>query len=42
MALYIGSTEKLLKKFHNNHTFSDIQALTNSADPDQTAPRGAV
>ena len=27
---------------HNDPKFSDSQAWVNSADPDQTAPRGAV
>ena len=28
--------------YHNDPKFSDRYAWTNSADPDQTAPRGAV
>ena len=28
--------------YRNDPKFSDIQALANSADPDQTAPTGAV
>ena len=28
--------------YRNDHKFLDTQALANSADPDQTAPRGAV
>ena len=28
--------------YSNDPTFSDIQVWANSADPDQTAPRGAV
>ena len=28
--------------YRNDPKFSDTQALANSADPDQTAPRGAV
>ena len=28
--------------YHNDPKFSDRQDLANSADPDQTAPRGAV
>ena len=28
--------------YHNNPKFSDPYAWANSADPDQTAPRGAV
>ena len=30
------------KAYPNDPKFSDIQALTNSAEPDQTAPTGAV
>ena len=29
-------------KYHNDPKFSDRYAWANSADPDQTAPRGAV
>ena len=28
--------------YRNGHKFSDINVRANSADPDQTAPRGAV
>ena len=28
--------------YSNDPKFSDTQALANSVDPDQTAPRGAV
>ena len=28
--------------YHKDARFSDTQSLTNSADPDQTAPRGVV
>ena len=28
--------------YRNDPKFSDTQALANSADPDQTAPRGTV
>ena len=28
--------------YQNDPKFSDRQVLANSADPDQTAPRGAV
>ena len=31
-----------LKAYRNDPKFSDGQAWANSADPDQTAPRGAV
>ena len=37
----IGSLVKM-NKCCNDSKFSDRQALANSADPDQTAPRGAV
>ena len=30
------------KWYRNDPKFSDTQAWANSADPDQTAPRGAV
>ena len=30
------------KVYRNDHKFSDRYAWANSADPDQTAPRGAV
>ena len=29
-------------RYHNDPKFSDRYAWANSADPDQTAPRGAV
>ena len=29
-------------RYRNDPKFSDTQALANSADPDQTVPRGAV
>ena len=29
-------------EYRNDRKFSDIYACANSADPDQTAPRGAV
>ena len=29
-------------QYHNDPKFSDRYAWANSADPDQTAPRGAV
>ena len=32
----------LLESYHNDPKFSDRLVLANSADPDQTAPRGAV
>ena len=34
--------EHLYLDYCNNPKFSDRQALANSADPDQTAPRGTV
>ena len=33
---------QLRKCYHNDPKFSDRYAWANSADPDQTAPRGAV
>ena len=36
------AVEKSLNSYHNDPKFSDRQAWANSADPDQTAPRGAV
>ena len=30
------------QKYHNDPKFLDRQVWANSADPDQTAPRGAV
>ena len=33
---------KRISVYPNGPKFSDRQALANSADPDQTAPRGAV
>ena len=30
------------KTYRNDRNFSDRQVLASSADPDQTAPRGAV
>ena len=37
------SSEQIIKgAYRNDPKFSDAQALVNSADPDQTAPRGAV
>ena len=35
-------TKKEITKYHNFPKFSDRQVWANSADPDQTAPRGAV
>ena len=32
----------LTSHYRNDPKFLDTQALANSADPDQTAPRGAV
>ena len=32
----------MLMMYRNDPKFSDRQAWANSADPDQTAPRGAV
>ena len=34
--------EAKLEMYHNDPKFSDRYAWANSADPDQTAPRGAV
>ena len=34
--------EVLTGEYHNVPKFSDRYAWANSADPDQTAPRGAV
>ena len=35
-------TVELPTAYRNNPKFSDRQVWANSADPDQTAPRGAV
>ena len=41
--LYIKITFfKFEDNYHNDPKFSDRYAWANSADPDQTAPRGAV
>ena len=39
-----SALQKLTKssKYRNDPKFSDRQVSANSADPDQTAPRGAV
>ena len=42
MCLVLRTMEKNVPKYRNVPKFSDRQVWTNSADPDQTAPRGAV
>ena len=37
-----GSEAMVLSDYRNDLKFSDRYAWANSADPDQTAPRGAV
>ena len=37
-----GLFSSLVFLYHNDPLFSDRYAWANSADPDQTAPRGAV
>ena len=39
---YLVTGHRCRETYHNDPRFSDTQALANSADPDQTAPRGAV
>ena len=34
--------QKMILNYRNDPKFSDRYAWSNSADPDQTAPRGAV
>ena len=44
-AISVGKTEFVVVsvlKYRNDPKFSDRYAWANSADPDQTAPRGAV
>ena len=42
MLLKIDSLVEAYCIYRNDPKFSDIYAWANSADPDQTAPRGAV
>ena len=38
----LGKKYQKLQTYRNDPKFSDRQVWANSADPDQTAPRGAV
>ena len=42
MILFFLLHKTALQGYHNDPKFSDGYAWANSADPDQTAPRGAV